>query len=147
MNDELKIFKLYLESAANTQPKLKMSKKGNKRWYLHGQLHRDGAPAIEHPNGGRMWYQHGKLHRDDGPAVENENGSKFWFLHGEYHREDGPAVELTADHKEWWLHNVRYRSPEAWAEALLKQRNEPHDAMAVDAFLKTLLRKDIEMAL
>ena len=63
------------------------------------------------------------------------------------HREDGPAAMLANGIKAWWLHDQQYASPEAWARAVLKLRNEPHDAAAIDAFLKTILKKDVDEAL
>jgi hypothetical protein len=49
---------------------------------------------------------------------------------------------------QWWLHNVRYyENAEAWAEAVLKSRNEMHDVQNVDAFLKTVLRNQLQQSL
>lgn len=150
MNDALKIFNLYLEGAIKQeQPKLSVDRYGNKKWRLNGKLHRTDGPAHETRHGTKEWRLHGELHRDGAPAIERDDGSKLWYQHGKIHREDGPAYEWEDDDsfKGWFLNDVEYDSQDKWAEALLKQRNEPHDAMAVDAFLKTLLRKDIEMAL
>lgn len=103
MNDEHKIFELYLEMAAEKeQPEMHKSPGGTRRWML----------------------KNGDFHREDGPAIERSDGKKFW-----------------------WLHGILYYTPQEWAEALLKQRNEPHDAAATDAFLKTILKKDVEQAL
>ena len=147
MNDALKIFELYLESIEEEQPQMSTSRYGTKSWHLHDKLHRVDGPAVEYADGEKVWYLHDKKHRVGGPAVEYADGGKEWWQHGKRHREDGPAGEWSSGRKEWYLNGVEYSSPEQWAEALLKQRNKPHDAMAVDAFLKTLLRKDIEMAL
>lgn len=125
MNDEHKIFELYLEMTdAVERGKVVEYKNGDKEWYYNHVLHRDHGPASEFANGDKLWYNHGKLHREDGPAITREDGYKSWYWHGKY-----------------------YATPEAWAEALLKQRNEPHDAASIDAFLKTILKKDIEQAL
>lgn len=103
MNDEHKIFELYLEMAAEKE---------------QPEMH-------EYPNGAKRWMlKNGDFHREDGPATERADGIKFW-----------------------WLHNTLYSTPEEWAEALLKQRNEPHDAASIDAFLKQILKKDVEQAL
>ena len=147
MNDELKIFQLYIEAVEEEQPQMTTDKWGNKRWYLHGELHRVHGAAVEYNTGTKMWRQHGKLHRDDGPAIEHANGDKSWYMHGYMHREDGPAMMLANGTKEWWLHDRQYGSPETWASAVLIQYNKPHDAAAVDAFLKTILKKDVEEAL
>ena len=148
MSDNKKIFELYVESAAaEEQPQMITDKWGNKRWYLHGELHRKDGPAAEYTTGTKVWRQHGRLHRDDGPAIEHANGDKSWYSRGYLHREDGPAMILANGTKAWWLHNQQYGSPEAWAEAVLKQRNKPRGDAMVDAFLKTILKKDIEHAL
>lgn len=44
-------------------------------------------------------------------------------------------------------HGEHYATPEAWAKALLKQRNQLHDDASVDAFLKTIFKKSAEEAL
>lgn len=77
---------------------------GDVRWYLHGQLHRDGAPAVETAVGLRQWYQHGQLHRTDGPAAETASGLRLWYQHGELHRIDGPADEASTGLDTWVLH-------------------------------------------
>jgi hypothetical protein len=63
------------------------------------------------------------------------------------HREDAPAVEYANGTKAWYLHNVRYNDAEAWAEAVLKERKQPHDDADVDAYLRAVLSKDMEEAL
>ena len=125
MNDEHKIFELYLEMAAKKkQPQM-----------------------IERADGTRAWYLHDKLHREDGAAYEHANGTRAWYLHGKRHREDGAAVEWADGSRAWYLHGLWYENAEAWAEALLKSRNEKHDEQSIDAFLKAILKKDIEEAL
>ena len=144
MSDDAKIYELYMENAhaQNEQPKMKVNKYGVKEWRLHGELHRDGAPAIERANGDKFWLHHGALHRDGAPAIELADGSKEWHLHGKLHREDGPAIELADGSKEWHLHDKEYKDAAAWATSLLKLRNEPHDDAAVQKFLRTILMKD-----
>ena len=123
MNDELKIFELYLESAAETE---------------------------EHPEmqvnwlGDKMWIWRGMAHRRNGPAVEQRNGYKSWWLYDKLHREDGPAVEHPDGEKEWWYNGVCYNSPKSWAQELLEDRDLPHDDAAVDAFLRPILKKGVE---
>jgi hypothetical protein len=168
-NDATNIFNLYQE-AVEEQPQMTTDRHGSKMWYLHGKLHReDGAavewadgtkywylhgrshredaPAVEYANGTKQWFLHGKRHREGAPAIEYADGTKEWFLHGKRHREDGAAVDWPNGTKSWYLHGVRYSGAEAWAEAVLKERNQPHDDADVDAFLRTVLSKDMEEAL
>jgi hypothetical protein len=143
MNDDVKIYQLYVENAAaNEQPQMKVNKYGVKEWRLHGIKHREDGPAMESANGDKFWYHHGALHREDGPAIENANGGKQWLLHGIMHREDGPAVEYADGNKAWWLHGKEYANAAAWAKAVLKQKNEPHDEEAVQQFVRMILTKD-----
>lgn len=71
---------------------------GFKQWYTNGEFHRNGGPAIVHPDGRGEWYQHGKLHSQYGnPAkiIETDNGGECcgWCWDGELHRDnDLPAV-------------------------------------------------------
>ena len=53
---------------------------GSKQWYLDGELHREGGPAIEWADGDKWWFLNGKQHREDGPARVWASGSKEWFL-------------------------------------------------------------------
>jgi hypothetical protein len=168
-NDATNIFNLYQE-AVEEQPQMTTNTYGTKQWRLHGKLHREGAPAIEWSDGAKQWYLHGKrhredapaaewadgtkqwflhgkLHREDGAAIEHADGSKTWFLHGKRHREDGAAIERADGTKEWWLHDRYYENAEAWAEAVLKERKQPHDDAAINALLRTILKKDAEAAL
>ena len=80
---------------------------GHQEWYQHGKPHRDGGPAIEGPGGSTFWYQHGQLHRDGGPAVEWADGTKLWYQHDKLHRDDGPAVEYADGTTAWWQHGQR----------------------------------------
>jgi hypothetical protein len=143
MSDVVKIYQLYMENAAqNKQPKMTVDKDGSKFWHLHGKLHRIDGAAVEWANGAKRWYQHGKLHRDDGPAVEGPDGDKEWYQHDKLHREDGPAIENEHVGKMWYLHNTYYENIDAWAKAVLKMRNEPHDDEAVQKFVRMILTKD-----
>jgi hypothetical protein len=122
MSDDKKIFELYLENVE--KPQMVEDAHGNKKWYLHGEPH-----------------------REDGPAVELANGFKSWWLHGRLHREDGPAVEYIDGSKEWWLNGMWYKSTHSWGRAVLSKRNQPHDDAAIDAFLRPILKKGVEEAL
>ena len=82
---------------------------GHQEWYQHGKPHRDGGPAIEGPGGSTFWYQHGQLHRDGGPAVEWADGTKEWYQHGQIHRDGGPAVEWADGTKLWYQHDKLHR--------------------------------------
>ena len=90
---------------------VEIDSKGTKTWRdANGQLHREGGPAIEGPEGS-VWYFHGQLHREGGPAIERANGDQTWWLHGQLHRENGPAIEWRSvdGRLEWWLHGQRHR--------------------------------------
>jgi hypothetical protein len=63
------------------QPICTINEYGDKFWYLHGKLHREGGPAVEYTDGTKKWFLHNRLHREDGPAIEYANGTKFWYLH------------------------------------------------------------------
>ena len=52
------------------------------RWYVDGELHRDGGPAVQYTDGSEMWYREGQLHRVDGPAYKCSDGTSYW-LNGE----------------------------------------------------------------
>ena len=82
---------------------------GLRQWWVNGELHRDGAPAVIDANGGRKWFQHGRYHREDGPAVEEKCGTKEWRLRGQLHRVDGPARERFDGWKEWFRNRKRHR--------------------------------------
>jgi hypothetical protein len=143
MSDDAKIYELYMENAAaNEQPQMRMDENGDKTWHLHGELHRKDGAAVELANGTKYWFLHGALHRVGAPAVEYANGAKHWWLHGKRHREDGAAVELASGHKYWYLHDKFYADADAWAQALLKMRNEPHDEESVQKFVRMILTKD-----
>lgn len=146
MNDDLKIFNLYLETTAGDEPEMQVDMDDNKYWRLRGKLHRDDGPAIEYADGSNSWYLHGELHREGGPAVTRET-SKSWYKHGELHREDGPAVEFKNGNKFWYLRGKKYSTPEKWARSVLTMHNKPHDVADIDAFLKQMLKKDVEEAL
>lgn len=66
-----------------------------------------------HSNGTKAWWLNGELHREGGPAIIHSNGTKGWYLRGEYHREDGPARMFPNGEKEWWL-NGKQLSFEEW---------------------------------
>ena len=56
---------------------------GNREWYSHGKLHRDGdQPAVISAKGDLEYYQNGKRHRDNGPALIRKDGTCSWYKHG-----------------------------------------------------------------
>lgn len=57
--------------------------KDQRRWYIHGKLHRVDGPTVEYINGKKEYWKHGKLHREDGPAITAANGVKVWMIEGE----------------------------------------------------------------
>jgi hypothetical protein len=52
---------------------------GAKCWYKDGEYHREGGPAIDHPEGYKEWCIEGKTHRVDGPAIMDHDGTKNGF--------------------------------------------------------------------
>jgi len=73
--------------------------------------HREDGPAVIYHGGhgwyheAEAWYKHGELHREGGPAVVGQDGAKFWYRDGQRHREDGPAVIRPDGTEEWWLND------------------------------------------
>lgn len=142
MSDANNIYKLYTENAAQRKPTMSVSLDGDKEWRLHGKLHRDDGPAVEYEDGIRAWYQHGKLHRIGAPAAIGHNGDKMWYQNDCLHREDGPAIETADGYKSWWLHGKKYADAKAWAQAMLKMHNKPHDADDIERFLRDLVTQE-----
>ena len=66
----------------------------------------------EYPDGSKYWFLNGNLHRTGGPAVEYADRRKEWFLNDKLHRTDGPAVEYPDGRKEWYLNGKRYTKEE-----------------------------------
>ena len=141
-SDDANIYELYVENAAKQEPTMTITPEGDKKWHLHGKLHREDGPAVEWENGDKEWHLHGALHREDGPAIDKDNGTKMWFLHGKMHREDGPAAEYADGYKEWCLHNYQYDDANAWAKDVLEMHNKPHDDAAAEDYLRMILTKD-----
>jgi len=63
------------------------------------------------PYGNRKWYLHGKLHRDHGPAIIFAFGDQEWWLNGKHHREDGPAIIYDSGDQVWYINGGRVKSP------------------------------------
>ena len=142
MSDTNNIYNLYLENAANQQPTLTTTPEGNKVWRLNGVPHREDGPASEGADGYRAWFLHGKVHRKDGPAIVWPGEYQAWYLNGVQHREDGPALEYEDGDKQWWLHGSKYADANAWAQAVLKMHHKPHDADAIERFLRDILTRE-----
>ena len=66
-----------------SQPEIKVSSDGTKRWFLNDKFHREDGPAVEWSGGEKWWCLNGNLHREDGPAIEYPNGTKYWYLNNE----------------------------------------------------------------
>jgi hypothetical protein len=82
---------------------------GVTEYYEDGVLHRDGGPAIIHPDGTQIWMCRGTLHRDgDEPAITRPNGAKHYYKHGERHRNGSPAV-MEHFKTEWWANDKLHR--------------------------------------
>lgn len=72
------------------------------------------------------------------------SGTRVWYLHGELHREDGPAVEFTDGSKVWCLHGRQYDEIESWAAAMLQHRMQSCTVETIDAFVHTILKKQVD---
>jgi hypothetical protein len=78
---------------------------GTKEWYVNGERHRLGGPAVERIDGSEEWWVNGGPHRETGPAMSMSDGSFAWYWNGRCHRWDGPAyVSSTTpgDVDMWW---------------------------------------------
>ncbi len=75
--------------------------KWGREWWVGGERHRIGGPAIEYANGTLVWFKHDKKHRLDGPAVIVHDGGTAWYKEGELHRLDGPAAEGSDGTRLW----------------------------------------------
>lgn len=64
----------------------------DRKWFVHGELHREDGPAIIKYNGTQEWWVNGITHRTDGPAIVYSNGDQEWHKEGKLHRINGPAV-------------------------------------------------------
>lgn len=90
-----------------------------RRWYHHGYLHRDNAPAVIMTNGSdhtEYWYRRGLVHREEksGPAITYSDGREEWWVEGKLHREKGPAVVVPSycsvdEPEEWWYEGKLHR--------------------------------------
>jgi hypothetical protein len=74
--------------------------------------------------GWRKWYKHGQLHRDnDLPAVASADGAcRVWYCHGKKHRFNGPAVIW--DGTEQWYVNNKLVTPQLAMQSGLKGRQK-----------------------
>lgn len=61
------------------------------------------------------------------------------------HREDGSAFTDENGDRDWWFEGERYHTAGAWAEAVLKSRNEPRDAECVQQFLRNILCQEDQL--
>jgi hypothetical protein len=61
---------------------------------------------------GEYWYLNGELHREGGPAVIWEDGSQEWWVNGKIHREDGPAYIGSSGYQEWWVNDKKLTEEE-----------------------------------
>jgi hypothetical protein len=81
--------------------------KGYTLYAINGEYHREGAPAIVYANGDESWYVKGQLHRIGGPAV-NTKTVKKWFRKDKLHRLNAPAV-ITSSKKEFYEFGIFLR--------------------------------------
>lgn len=59
--------------------RLRIYGNGDRGWWLDGEYHREGGPALEGNNGHKGWRIYGKSHREGGPAIEYADGRKSWY--------------------------------------------------------------------
>jgi hypothetical protein len=103
---------------------------GDKRWYLNGELHRDGGPAVEWVDGGKEWYRNGEMYRREFTEYT------AWYCKGARHRDDGPAIEYPDGSAEWWHHGRRIATVPAAAFAVedeARADNKQRDIDKADA--------------
>jgi hypothetical protein len=93
-------------------------------YYIKGTkiLHREDGPAVESRRGDREWYLNGELHREYGPAAIWDDGTIEWYKHGKRHRVCGPAVTFSDGEIQWWLEGHFYPRKESWFEALAEEQ-------------------------
>lgn len=84
-------YRQYLEASSFDEPSRRVVEKGltlngvilqpGDVYYVnsHGELHREGLPAVERVNGKKAWLVNGQFHRMDGPVVD---GVDVWMIHG-----------------------------------------------------------------
>jgi hypothetical protein len=90
----------------NNQSELEVDVRGNKRWYLGDELHREDGPAVEWIDGDKWWFLNGKLHRTDGPAVEGLNENKYWYLNNKEYTHEKWFKRLTPEQQWNYLWNL-----------------------------------------
>jgi len=84
---------------------------------------------VKRANGDKYWWVNGELHRVGGPALERVDGDKAWYLNGKLHREDGPAVEGLNGYREWYVNGIRYTSKKEYAKAVKDYKFEQEDKL------------------
>jgi hypothetical protein len=87
----------------NNESTLEIDARGNKRWYLNDELHREDGPAVELNDGHKSWWLNGERHRISGPAIEYNDGTKAWFLNGYRHSQDEWFQALTPEQQNNYL--------------------------------------------
>ena len=70
-----------------------VSEDGAKRWYEDDLLHREGAPAVESPDGINDWYFKGK---HQGTSISNLDGTYTYYIdRGSYKEKEFQAILLS----------------------------------------------------
>ena len=64
-------------------------------------------PVVDQ-HGDKKWYQHGQLHREDGPAIEFVHGLKFWWLHGTFMTFDDWLNQLNMSDEDKVMMKLQY---------------------------------------
>jgi len=115
-------FKRYIKNDPSQIREIGFYVNGTKYWFLNGEYHREGGPAVEYSDGEKFWLLNGYAHREDGPACEYSDGTKHWYLNGKFHREDGPACEYSNGTKQWFLNGNRFLSEIDYWEVVEKYK-------------------------
>jgi hypothetical protein len=105
------------------------------RLYLNGLTHLSIADAV-------ALAEHEGLQSLAGLRQFNDAAAEILSKHPSQvlrHREDGPAFTDAHGDRRWWFDGNQYDTAGEWAEAVLKSRNEPHDAKCVQQFLRHVL--------
>jgi len=100
-------------------------------WWLNGELHRDGAPAIHNESMTIMhWYKHGFRHNAHGPAIVVPGSPDTWYKNGELHSNVCPAT--VADGMYYWYNNgTKHRKggPAVYNEDMSIQEYYKYDSL------------------
>ena len=70
--------------------------------------------VVMYPAGDKVWYLNGERHRIGNPAMITRTNTRFWFERDRYHRIDGAAVEWNDGGKWFYLDGIRFTEEDYW---------------------------------